>query len=72
MLFQSTTRTPIEPGGPAGQALRFEDNYHEGLDNFLYNAPIHLSGAALAAYETRPLPAWHDLCARLGARAVFF
>jgi hypothetical protein len=70
-VFQSTTRTPIAPGPAIKGALRFPDNYHDGIDNFIYNLDPDFPGDTVIAYETDPLPAGHDLSARLGAKALF-
>jgi hypothetical protein len=59
-------------GRAVGNVLRFEDNYGEGIDNFLYNAPESFHGETIVAYETGPSSATHELVGRLGARAVLF
>ncbi|MDR1309896.1 MAG: phosphoribosyltransferase family protein [Deltaproteobacteria bacterium] len=71
VLFQSTTRTPAMVGGAIGNRLRFADNYHDGIDNFLYNHAGAGAAQNVIVYETRPLPADHDLPRLLGARTVF-
>jgi hypothetical protein len=70
-IFQSTTRTPIALGGAIGRALRFSDNYHDNIDNFIYNLDPNFAGQTLIVYETSPLPLEHDLPARLKAKAIF-
>ncbi|MDR1546484.1 MAG: phosphoribosyltransferase family protein [Deltaproteobacteria bacterium] len=72
VLFQSTTRTPIALGGDVRRALRFEDEFGEGLDNFLYNVEPDSGRTAVACYPVKALPSGHDLPARLRARKVFF
>jgi hypothetical protein len=34
---QSTTRSPIHQGNDIGQVCEFEDNYDDGIPNFIYN-----------------------------------
>lgn len=34
---QSTTRSPIHIGNEIASVCRFEDNYHDGIANFIYN-----------------------------------
>lgn len=73
VTFQSTTRTPIEPGHDIATFLHFVDNYHDGIDNFLYNVFPNSSGRqTVICYETSPLPPEHDLPQILGAQTVFF
>ncbi len=35
--IQSTTRSPIHQGNAIGSVCRFEDNYRDGIPNFIYN-----------------------------------
>lgn len=70
--FQATTRSPALPGQAMEHVLNFEDNYGEGIDNFLYNVPPGRYDQVLACYETPDLPPGHTLPGQLGARAVFF
>lgn len=72
MAFQATTRTPIALGGAIGSVLRFEDNYHDGIDNFLYNVTPDEDRQIVLAYETVPLPSGHDLPGLLKACTLFF
>lgn len=37
VLFQSTTRSPILPGGAITQTLTFQDHYGDDIPHFLYN-----------------------------------
>jgi hypothetical protein len=34
---QSTTRSPIHLGNEIGLICQFEDNYEDGINNFIYN-----------------------------------
>jgi hypothetical protein len=72
VIFQSSTRTPIATGGAIRNALRFPDNYFEGLDNFLYNLDGGFDGETIVAYETAGIPDNHTLPTALKAKAVFF
>lgn len=70
--FQATTRSPVLPGGDIGHVLQFEDNYGEGIDNFLYNVRPGQYDQVLACYETTDLPPGHTLLRQLGAHVVLF
>nr|WP_281377024.1 phosphoribosyltransferase domain-containing protein [Deinobacterium chartae] len=70
--FQSTTRSPILPGGVIQCALEFEDNYFDRIPNYVYNLRPGDYDRVLIGYETPELPAGHDLPARLGAEPLFF
>lgn len=72
VFCQATTRTPVAVGAGIRQALRFPDNYHDGIDNFLYNVDPEADQQVVLVYETFPLPAGHTLAARLRAQTVFF
>jgi hypothetical protein len=70
--FQTTTRSPILPGGAIASVISGADNYHEGIPNFVYNVAGLGYDRILLCYETPVLPASHDLAERLKAVAVFF
>jgi hypothetical protein len=70
--FQSTTRTPAAIGLDIAEALRFVDNYHDGIDNFLYNVSADSDSQKIICYETASLPPEHDLPHTLGAQTLFF
>ncbi len=72
VYFQSTTRSPILPGEDIASVLEFEDNYHDGIPNYLYNGDLHSYDRVLIGYETTPLPSGHCLPERLGAETFFF
>lgn len=72
VYFQSTTRTPVIVGHDIAEALRFTDNYYDGIDNFLYNVSADSDAQKIICYETAALPSEHDLPQRLGAQTVFF
>lgn len=54
VLVQSTTRSPILPGGPITSRHRFTDNYRTGVPNFLYNAEDLDRRALIICHETPP------------------
>ncbi|MBL8820179.1 MAG: phosphoribosyltransferase domain-containing protein [Planctomyces sp.] len=56
VVFQSTTRSPLMVSGDLGSALEFEDNYHDGIPNFLYNVSDHQYDRIFVMYETDPWP----------------
>jgi hypothetical protein len=69
--FQTTTRSPLVRDGEIGSVLEFEDNYHDGMPNYLYNAAGRTYDRVLIGYETRSLPPGHRLPAMLRGEAVF-
>jgi hypothetical protein len=72
VCYQSTTRTPIALGGAIMSMLRFEDNYHDGIDNFLYNHDPDPNKQNVLCYETSPLPEGHKIAETLNAQTLFF
>ncbi|MDR2443956.1 MAG: TRSP domain-containing protein, partial [Deltaproteobacteria bacterium] len=72
VLFQSTTRTPAALGPVLKTQKRFKDNYHESIDNFLYNPPDGQKENVIIVYETNTLPEDHNLPGLLGASEVIF
>ncbi len=68
---QSTTRSPIHQGGAIGSVCRFEDNYDDGIPNFIYNLNPDAYGHIILCHETPlcaslndRLHAWHAISAR--------
>lgn len=53
---QSTTRSPINIDGDISSVLKFKDNYHESIDNFLYNVIDKEYDCIILCYETPLLP----------------
>lgn len=72
VMFQSTTRSPLLLDGHLTSVLECEDNYHEGIPNFLYNVSDRSYDRILVGYETDPLPTEHRLCEMLKATAIQF
>jgi hypothetical protein len=64
ILFQSTTRSPIQLGGPIHESLSFKDEHGEGVDNYLHNPPRDRE--VMIAYELIELALNHSLPAQLG------
>ncbi|QBQ55311.1 phosphoribosyltransferase domain-containing protein [Nitrosococcus wardiae] len=64
ILFQSTTRSPVQLGGPICESLRFKDEYGEGVDNYLHNPPCNRE--IIIAYEHAKLAQNHSLPEQLG------
>ncbi len=67
---QSTTRSPILLGQDIGSVLSFEDNYGDGIPNFLYNVRPGQYDHVLACHETPPEPGLVDLARRLNAHRL--
>jgi hypothetical protein len=64
VLFQSTTRSPVQLGGPIHESLSFKDEHGEGVDNYLHNPPHNRE--IMIAYELAELARNHSLPAQLG------
>jgi hypothetical protein len=69
---QSTTRSPILTWGAVSHALRFPDNYGEGVANFIYNIAPDQYDHVLVCHETAPNAALRELAGLLGARLFHF
>jgi len=72
VVVQSTTRSPILAWGAVGHALRFPDNYGEGVANFVYNIAPGQYDHVLVCHETAPNAALSDVAGQLGARLFHF
>jgi hypothetical protein len=72
VVVQSTTRSPILTWGAVTHALRFPDNYGEGVANFLYNVRRGQYDHVFICHETAPNPALFELAGALGARLFHF
>ena len=69
--IQSTTRSPIHVGNDIATVCQFEDNYDDGIPNFLYNLNMTAYRAIIICHETplnQPLldrlRAWQAVSAR--------
>jgi hypothetical protein len=69
---QSTTRSPILTWGAVGHALRFADNYGEGIANFLYNVRPGQYDQVFICHETAANPALRELAGLVKARLFHF
>ena len=68
---QSTTRSPIHQGNDIALVCRFEDNYEDGIPNFIYNLNPDDYREIILCHETPPgkpltgrLHAWQAISAR--------
>lgn len=59
--FQATTRSPINVDGDIKSKIHFIDNYYENIDNFLYNVIDKKYDKVFICYETKKIPANHNL-----------
>jgi hypothetical protein len=69
---QSTTRSPIRPGNDIASVCRFEDNYQDKIDNFIYNLNPGRYRKIILCHETPlcdalldRLRAWQGISARI-------
>ncbi|QYF94827.1 phosphoribosyltransferase family protein [Massilia sp. PAMC28688] len=69
---QSTTRSPILKWGAVSEALAFQDNYGEGVTNFLYNVSPDQYDHVFICHETAPNQALSDLADVFDARLLHF
>lgn len=67
---QATTRSPVRVGGAIACALEFQDNYADGITNYLYNARRQDYDQILLCTETPAKLLDPDLLRELGARVV--
>ncbi len=57
---QSTTRSPIHQGNDISSVCRFEDNYGDGIANFIYNLNPDDYQNIIICHETPPCPALNE------------
>ncbi len=69
---QATTRSPILQWGAIGHRFCFDDNYGEGIANYLYNAVPGQYRHVLICHETPPGPGLLQLAQQLQARLFQF
>lgn len=72
VVMQSTTRSPILLWGAVGHALKFSDNYGEGVANFLYNVEPGQYKHIFICHETPPNSALKHLANLLDGRLLHF
>jgi hypothetical protein len=73
---QSTTRSPIHQGNDIALTCQFEDNYEDGIANFIYNLNPNDYREIILCHETPlgpsltgQLHAWHAVSARFELQA---
>lgn len=67
---QSTTRSPILTWGAVQHSLHFDDNYGEGVPNYLYNLAPGLYDEVIICHETAENDALRALAGMVGGRLV--
>lgn len=72
VVVQSTSRSPILTAAGVTQALCFEDNYQEGIANYLYNVTPLQYHQVLICHETPATPALFALARLLQGRLLHF
>jgi len=72
VVVQSTTRSPILHWGAVTSALSFDDNYGEGVANFLYNVELGEYKHIFICHETPPNQTLYHLANLLGGRLLHF
>ena len=72
VVVQSTTRSPILHWGAVTSALTFDDNYGEGVANFLYNVKLGEYKHIFICHETPPNQTLYHLANLLGGRLLHF
>ena len=61
VMYQATTRSPVNVDGAITSKIVFKDNYFENIDNFLYNVIDRDYDTVIICYETTALPLDFDL-----------
>lgn len=69
---QATTRSPALVGDAIGCALEFQDNYRDGIANYLYNVRPGDYDDVFICYETPADTVQPELIRALGAQVVLF
>ena len=72
LFVHATTRSPIMAWGPIVSIESFDDNYGEGVLNYLYNMTPDRYGHIFICHETAPCPALYEIADRLGASLIHF
>ena len=70
--MHATTRSPIQTWGPIQTAMRFPDNYGEGIPNFLYNCREDRYDHTFLCHETGVTAGLSATAQQLGARLLHF
>jgi Phosphoribosyl transferase/TRSP domain C terminus to PRTase_2 len=72
VVVQSTTRSPILSWGSVGHIVSCDDNYGEGIANYLYNVAPGQYQHVLICHETPASPALMQLAGQLNGRLFHF
>ena len=72
VALQSSTRSPILQWGAVGHALRFPDNYGEGVANYIYNVAPGQYDHVFICHETPPNAALQQFADAVGGRLFHF
>jgi len=72
VVVQSSTRSPILEWGAIANAITFQDNYGEGIPNFLYNVRPGQYDHVFICHETAPNEALLDLATQLNGHLFHF
>ncbi len=67
---QSTSRSPILEGYAISQKLEFQDNYHDGISNYLYNHDMLPYEHVIVVHETPQNAELDQLSTLLNATAI--
>lgn len=70
--MHATTRSPVLPWGPINKVSVFDDNYGEGVPNYIYNSTPGQYDHVFICHETGPTPGLTLLARQLGARLLHF
>ena len=72
VVVQSTTRSPILSWGSVGHIVSCDDNYGEGIANYLYNVAPGQYSHVFICHETPASPALMQLAGQLHGRLFHF
>lgn len=72
VVVQSTTRSPILSWGSVGHIVACDDNYGEGIANYLYNVAPGQYRHVFICHETPASPALLQLAGQLNGRLFHF
>ena len=70
--MEQTTRSPILSWGSVGHIVNCDDNYGEGIANYLYNVAPDQYQHVFICYETPASPALMQLAGQLNGRLFHF
>ncbi|MBY0358482.1 MAG: phosphoribosyltransferase family protein [Candidatus Obscuribacterales bacterium] len=70
VVYQSTTRTPVLPGCCMSSTMTFNDNYGDGIPNFLYNVQPGVYDSVILCHETPTESLDQELVRSLNATTI--